>query len=249
MSWTRGLLAVLAVCVLLLAGSAGCGTSGTHKQTGGSNGPSTSPVGKLLDDTDKQGRHLRQVNKKGAPEIGIEVQPDTQDTWDVRLTVRHFRFSPGGTKPKPAAGRGFVALFVDDRLVARLRGTAYRLPARLVPRGTHHVTARLYADDGTVWAVRGEPVQSTADITSSAPGATPGPSRTPKTTSTPKGTAHPSTPAGTPSGTSGALATRSGPPDATPTPGAASHAAAMSAAGDGPRTGGRASPDRFGKAS
>jgi hypothetical protein len=206
-------------------------------------------VGKLLDDTDKQGRHLRQVSKKGAPEVGIEVQPDTQDTWDVRLTVRHFRFSPGGTKPKPAAGRGFVALFVDDRLVTRLRGTAYRLPARLVPRGTHHVTARLYADDGTVWAVRGEPVQSTADITSSAPGATPGPSGTPKPTATSNCGAHPSTPAAAPSGTSGALAAPSRPPDAVRAPGAASHAAARSTAGTGPCTGGRASPGRFGQAS
>ncbi|MFI6563171.1 hypothetical protein [Streptomyces sp. NPDC050534] len=171
MSWTRGLFAALAVCVLLLTGSAGCGSSAAHE---GKNGESTSPVGKVLDDTDKEGRHYREVQKKGAPEVGIQVQPDTGDTWDVRLAVRNFHFSPVGTKPRATAGRGVAYVFVDDRLVSRLRGLNCRLPARLVPRGTHHVTARLYADDGTVWAVKGRPIESTADITASQAAGTPG---------------------------------------------------------------------------
>jgi len=171
MSWTRGLLAALAVCVLLLTGSASCGSSAAHE---GKNGESASPVGKVLDDTDKEGRHYREVKKKGAPEVGIEVQPDADDTWDVRLQVHNFRFSPSGTKPRAVAGRGIAYIFVDDRLVNRLHGLTCRLPARLVPRGTHHVTARLYADDGTVWAVKGEAVESTADITASEAAGPPG---------------------------------------------------------------------------
>ncbi|MET9910612.1 hypothetical protein ABZZ74_28070 [Streptomyces sp. NPDC006476] len=234
MSWTRGLLAVLAACVLLLAGSAGCGSSDAHERTDGKGETSTSPVGKLLDDTDPQGRRLRQVDKKGAPDVGIEVLPDAHDTWDVRLTVHHFRFSPGGTKAKPVAGRGFASLFVDDRPVTRLRGTAYRLPARLVTRGTHHVTARLYADDGTVWAVKGKPVQSTADITVSGPDTTPG--GTPGASGTPGGT--PRAPS-----VSGGTSAASAPAGATADP------AAVSASGIDLRTEGRGSPDRVGKAS
>ena len=42
--------------------------------------------------------------------------------------------------------------------------------------GTHTVTARLHADDGTVWVVDGEPVESAADITASGTEATAGPS-------------------------------------------------------------------------
>jgi hypothetical protein len=171
MSWTRGLPAALAVCVLLLTGSAGCGSGAAHE---GRNGHSSSPVGKVLDDTDKEGRHYREVQKKDAPEVGIEVQPGAGNAWDVRLTVRNFRFSAEGAKPRAAAGRGVAYIFVDDRLVTRLRGLNCRLPARLVPRGTHHVTARLYADDGTVWAVKGEPVESTADITASEAAGRPG---------------------------------------------------------------------------
>jgi hypothetical protein len=141
---------------------------------------SPSPVGKVLDDTDEDGRHYREVDDEDAPEVDIEVQPDTDDSWDVRLTVQNFRFSAAGSKPKAVEGRGLAYLFVDGTLVNRLRTNDCRIPAHLVPRGTHTVTVRLYADDGTVWAVDGDPVESAADITASgaesAPAATTGPS-------------------------------------------------------------------------
>ncbi|MFJ9864819.1 hypothetical protein [Streptomyces sp. NPDC101165] len=167
MSWTswRGrALAVLTVCVLLPLGVQGCGTGEAH---GGADAISPSPVGKVLDDTDETGRHLREVGKKDAPEVGVEVTPDTAGGWDVRLRLRHFRFSPAGARPKAVPGSGLASLFVDGHPVTRLRVPEYHLAPRLVPHGTHHVTARLYADDGTVWAVHGEPVQTTADITAS----------------------------------------------------------------------------------
>ncbi|WP_345638423.1 hypothetical protein [Streptomyces thinghirensis] len=167
MSWMRGVLAVLAVCVLLLTGPAGCGSS----DTGGTGEPeardSATPVGRLLDATDEEGRRYREVDGERAPEVGIEVQPETDDSWVVRLTVRDFRFSPAGTEVEAVAGRGVAHLFLDGDLLTRLRGPEYRLAADLVPRGTHQLTVRLYADDGTVWAVDGEPVESTADITAS----------------------------------------------------------------------------------
>jgi len=169
MSWTRVPLAALVVCALI-GGSAGCGSSDAHGRGGK---VSASPVGKLLDDTDEQGRRYREVDKEGAPKVAIEVQPDSDDSWDVTLTVDHFRFSPIGTGRKAAAGRGIAVLYLDGRTLAELRTAEYRLAADLVPRGTHHVTARLYADDRTVWAVGGKPVESTADITQSAAEVTP----------------------------------------------------------------------------
>ncbi|MFI2201087.1 hypothetical protein ACH47Z_09985 [Streptomyces sp. NPDC020192] len=179
--WTRRTLAALAVCVLLPLGAAGCATGHT---TGGTHSPS--PVGKVLHDTDGSGRHLREVDKKNAPEVGVEVTPDTRGGWDVRLTFRHFRCSaPGARGGSAVAGRGLVYLFVDGHETTRLRTPGYHLPGRLVPHGTHHVTARLYADDGTVWAVHGTPVQSTADITVSDPGPTQSPTPTRSPTHTP----------------------------------------------------------------
>ncbi|MFF6826855.1 hypothetical protein OG481_04130 [Streptomyces longwoodensis] len=187
MSWTRALPAALAVCVLLLTGSVGCDSGGdrhTNQQQGrqesqegrpspGSQGAgeSTAPVGKVLEDTDEDGRHYRQVDGARAPEVGIEVQPDSDGSWDVRLTLRHFRLSPQGTPARAVAGRGFARLYVDHTPVADLRTPAHRIPAGYLPHGTHQVTARLYADDGTGWAVDGKPVQRTADITASGQGA------------------------------------------------------------------------------
>ncbi|MGW3987843.1 hypothetical protein [Streptomyces sp. NPDC004830] len=165
MSWTCAPRAVLAVCVLVPVGLAGCGSGDAPERQ-----DSPAPVGRLLDDRDQQGRAYREVEPEGAPDVGVEVQPDAGGAWDVRLSVRNFRFSPAGTTPRAAAGRGLAHLYVDGRLVARLRAPRYRLAADLVPRGTHHVTARLHADDGTVWAVDGKPVESTADITASRPG-------------------------------------------------------------------------------
>ncbi|MFJ9149700.1 hypothetical protein ACIRP7_16800 [Streptomyces sp. NPDC102270] len=169
MSWTRGLLALLAVCVLLVTGSVSCGTHGAQERK---DGRSVAPVGKVLDDTDHEGRHYREVDKENAPDVGIEVQPATDDCWTVRLTVQNFTFSPAATKAKAVSGRGVAVLFVDDRPVTTLRTPSYRLPSAYVPQGTHKVTARLYADDGTVWAVDGTPVESTADVTASKPEST-----------------------------------------------------------------------------
>ncbi|TQJ47988.1 hypothetical protein FBY34_7434 [Streptomyces sp. SLBN-115] len=171
MSWTRGSLAVPAVCVLLLAGSAGCGTSDAHERGDASTAASVSPspVGKVLKDTDDEGRHYREVEKKGAPEVGVEVEPEADGSWDVRLKVENFRFTPTAAKAGVAHGRGAARLYVDDQPVADLRTPSYRIPAGYLPHGTHQVTARLCADDGTVWAVDGKPVESTAYITASEP--------------------------------------------------------------------------------
>ncbi|NGO14678.1 hypothetical protein G5C60_45595 [Streptomyces sp. HC44] len=169
MSWTRGFLAVLAVCALLgalLAGLTGCDSG----DAGEDDGVKPSPVGKVLEDTDEEGRNYREIDKKRAPEVEIEVLPDARDGWNVRLTVSDFRFSPADAKKVAVEGRGYALLRLDGRSVALLRDPTHHLAGRLVARGTHQVTARLYADDDTVWAVDGEPVQSTADITVSEPG-------------------------------------------------------------------------------
>lgn len=222
MWWTRGRLPALAVCVLLLTGSAGCGSGGAREQKGGGSvAASPSPVGRVLEDTDDEGRRYREVDKKGAPDVGVEVEPDPDGGWDVRLKVRNFRFSPAGTKARAVAGRGTARLFVDDRPVADLRGTTYDIPAGHLSHGTHQVTARLYADDGTVWAVDGKPVESTADVTASEPEAEESPEA--ETSSTPDASSDAEVPSASPS--------------------------ALSAPGTFPRTEGRGSPDRGGKAS
>ncbi|MFF2995547.1 nuclear transport factor 2 family protein [Streptomyces sp. NPDC057950] len=229
MSWKRGPLAALAVCALL-GGPAGCGSGDGH---GRGERVSASPVGRLLDGTDERGRHYREVGKKNAPEVAIEIQPDFDHGWDVRLSVHHFHFSPAGARTRAVAGRGVALLYLDGRAIATLRTAEHHLAGGLVPRGTHHVTARLYADDRTVWAVHGKPVQSTADITASVAGPTHGPAPTPAPTRTPTRTA-------TPTGASTATPTTTPPRTRTAT---------TSGNGGTARTDTGGSPDPGGKAS
>ncbi|MBO1331932.1 hypothetical protein [Streptomyces sp. VRA16 Mangrove soil] len=154
----RALAATLLTCALL-TGLAGCGDD--------DGGPRH--VGTVLDKTDAEGRHLRQIPGKDAPDVGLVVQPDPgpDGGWDIRIRVRNFRLSPRGTEARAVHGRGYVQLYLDGRRLTLLRAVDYRLPGDRVTRGTHKVTARLYADDRTVWAVEGEPVEATADLTAS----------------------------------------------------------------------------------
>jgi hypothetical protein len=171
MTWWRGLLAALVVGGLLFLGSAGCGSGGAGGREKQGTQDTAQPVGKVLDETDEEGRHYREIGGKHAPEVGIQVQPGPGGAWEIRLTLRRFRLSPAGARPEAVAGRGTARLSVDGRRVTDLRTPACRLPARLMPHGLHHVRVRLYADDGTVWAVDGKPVQSTAAVTVSGEGA------------------------------------------------------------------------------
>ncbi|MFJ4716975.1 hypothetical protein [Streptomyces sp. NPDC088785] len=154
----RALAATLLACSLL-PGLAGCG--------GDDGGPRQ--VGTVLDQADGDGHHLRQVPAADAPEVGLIVQPDARPDggWDVRVRVRNFRFSPGKAAARAVHGRGYAQLYLDGARLSRLRADDYRLPGTRVSRGTHKVTARLYADDGTAWAVEGRPVEATADLTAS----------------------------------------------------------------------------------
>lgn len=163
--WLRAAATALA-CAVLTAPAAGCGSDGDGPRTAGE---------VVAERTDDEGRPYREISGEDAPEIGVVVQPDgaRPGGWDVRIRVRHFRLSPEGTPAEAVRGRGYARLSLDGRPLARLRTTAYRLPPTRLARGTHHLTARLYADDHTVWAVEGEPVEATADLTAS--GAEPSP--------------------------------------------------------------------------
>ncbi|WP_306319339.1 MULTISPECIES: hypothetical protein [unclassified Streptomyces] len=156
----RALAAALLTCALL-AGGAGCG--------GGDGDGGPRHVGEVLDRTDSEGHHYRRIPEKGAPEVGLIVKPVTGPAggWDVRIWVRRFRLSPEGTPARAVHGRGYALLYLDGRRIARLRAVDHRIPGSRLSRGTHHLTARLYADDHTVWAVAEDPVEATADLTAS----------------------------------------------------------------------------------
>jgi hypothetical protein len=158
---------------LLTAGALVCGASAcggrptTHHRPGTSHEQAGGSVGRLLTADDGSGHRLRQVEANGAPAVTVAVRPDSEDGWNVHLSVRNFRFSPDSVGGAALLGRGHARLFLDGHPLARLYGPWYHLPDSLVREagGGRTLTARLYADDHTAWAVHSTPIQATTPLT------------------------------------------------------------------------------------
>ncbi|MET9700319.1 hypothetical protein ABZY31_25855 [Streptomyces sp. NPDC006529] len=158
--------------LLAAAGAAGCGgRATTHHKPGTTHQQASGSVGTLLDARDEAGHRLRQVPAKGAPEVKLALRPDSEDGWNLQLEVGNFRFTPDSVGGAALAGGGHAHLLLDGRKVARLYGPWFHLSATQVPQGAHTLTARLYADDHTAWAVDGKPVEAAVPLTAPAPGA------------------------------------------------------------------------------
>ncbi|MFJ3902751.1 hypothetical protein [Streptomyces sp. NPDC090025] len=174
------MLLAVALGAVLVAGCGGRAT--THHKPGTSHQEATGGNGTLLAADDGTGHRLREVPAAGAPAVRIESTPDTEGGWNIHLVVERFTFTPESTGGAALPGRGHARLLVDGHPAARAYG-----PWAYLPPGARTVTARLYADDHTAWAVAGRPVEATLRLAAAAPPATPStapPSRAPGRTLT-----------------------------------------------------------------
>ncbi|WP_328911331.1 hypothetical protein OG230_07235 [Streptomyces sp. NBC_00234] len=158
-----------------MLGAGGCGgRATTHHKPGTGHEQAEGAVGRLLAAEDGTGHRLRQVDAADAPGLTLSARPDSEDGWNVHLSVSDFRFTPDSVGGAALPGRGHARLFVDGRPVARLYGPWYHLPAALVrgADGKGSLTAGLYADDHTAWAVDGKPIRATIPLTTGTTGTT-----------------------------------------------------------------------------
>ncbi|MFF4171549.1 hypothetical protein [Streptomyces sp. NPDC001744] len=157
----------------------GCGGRATTHHKPGTSHQEAAGGGTLLPARDEAGHRLRELPAADAPTVRVEARPDPEGGWNIHLTVERFRFTPESTGGAALPGRGHARLLVDGRETGRLYG-----PWGYVPAGSHALTVRLHADDHTVWAVAGAPVQATARLddtpTATAP-QTPSPTETGRT--------------------------------------------------------------------
>ncbi|MFF1410790.1 cupredoxin domain-containing protein [Streptomyces sp. NPDC058289] len=168
MSSRTGRAAALLALALLLAGGAATGCGGratTHHKPGTTHEQASGKVGTLLTADDGAGHRLREVPAEGAPEVRLAARPDSEDGWNLQLTLANFQFTPDSTGGAALPGAGHAHLELDGRKLARLYGPWFHLPAAQVPAGgPHTLTVRLYADDHTAWAVAGKPVEATLEL-------------------------------------------------------------------------------------
>ncbi|MFC9249719.1 hypothetical protein ACFT7S_38465 [Streptomyces sp. NPDC057136] len=167
----RGAALLLAAGLVLGVGGCG-GRPTTHHKPGTSHEQADGTVGRLLAADDGTGHRLRQVDAAGAPGVRLSARPDSEDGWNIHLTVRNFRFTPDSVGGAALPGRGHARLFLDGRPLARTYGAWHHLPATLVrgAGGSGSLTARLYADDHTAWAVDGKSIQTTIPLTTGSTG-------------------------------------------------------------------------------
>ncbi|WP_037643733.1 hypothetical protein [Streptomyces exfoliatus] len=187
MTHPRGAATPLLSLVLVLAAAlslAGCGgRATTHHKPGTTHEEASGSSGTLLPARDESGHRLREVPAATAPTVRVEARPDTEGGWNVHLAVERFRFTPDSTGGAALPGRGHARLLTDGRETARLYGAwGY------VPPGVRTLTVRLHADDHTVWAVAGAPVQATVRL-DGTPAASAPPSPPPSATASGAATA------------------------------------------------------------
>ncbi|MFJ9579953.1 hypothetical protein ACIRQF_26650 [Streptomyces sp. NPDC101191] len=159
-------LLALALGAVVTAGCGGRPT--THHKPGTSHQEATGVNGSLLTTKDGTGHRLREVPAAGAPAVRIEARPDSEGGWNVHLMVERFRFTPESTGGAALLGRGHARLLVDGHEAARAYGPWVHVPAGT---GARTLTARLLADDHTVWSVAGRPVEATVPLGAGAPSA------------------------------------------------------------------------------
>lgn len=120
--------------------------------------------GKLLSAEYMDGHKLREVPAEEAPSMELEVTEDPSTGWNVHVVTEDFEFAPerlGEVRPQ----EGHAHLFVDGEKVARLYAPWYHLSGSAVPVGEHELSVSLNANDHTVWAVDGEPIEATTTVT------------------------------------------------------------------------------------
>ncbi|MEU5447008.1 MULTISPECIES: hypothetical protein [Streptomyces] len=170
---------VLTAAALVFGASACGGRATTHHKPGTSHEQADGDTGRLLTADDGSGNRLREVDAEGAPAVTVAVRRDSEDGWNVQLSVRKFRFTPDSVGGAALLGRGHARLFLDGRPLARVYGSWYHLPDSLVrgAGGGTGLTAGLYADDHTAWAVNGAPVRAGASLAASSAKPAPGTAR------------------------------------------------------------------------
>lgn len=103
----------LTAAALVFGASACGGRATTHHKPGTSHEQAGGSVGRLLTADDGSGNRLRQVDADNAPSVTVAVRPDSEDGWNVHLTVRNFRFTPDSVGGAALLGRGHARLFLD----------------------------------------------------------------------------------------------------------------------------------------
>ncbi|MEM6998137.1 MAG: hypothetical protein AAF413_04470 [Patescibacteria group bacterium] len=113
------------------------------------------------------GTHMKHalfnVAAADAPSVSISVTEDAKSGWNVQLATDRFEFTPESVNSENVVGEGHAHLYVDGKKVARLYGSTFHYPENF--DGTREFRVTLNANDHGEYAVDGQVVEASLDIT------------------------------------------------------------------------------------
>ncbi len=97
------------------------------------------------------------------PSVSLQVTPEPEGGYLVRLETNHFAFAPGRADSSHVSGEGHAHLYVDGRKVARLYAPVYHLAD--LPSGKHAIAATLTTNDHQLYMQGSEVIRSQVEVT------------------------------------------------------------------------------------
>ncbi len=95
------------------------------------------------------------------PSISFDINEDSMNSWEVRVTTTNFTFTPEHINGAPIPGEGHVHLYIDNHLIIML-GPWYHIHA-LSP-GVHTIKVGLFNNDHSVYSVNGTYMETSRTI-------------------------------------------------------------------------------------
>ncbi|MHB8660544.1 MAG: hypothetical protein ACYC75_01195 [Minisyncoccota bacterium] len=95
------------------------------------------------------------------PTISYTISKDMIGGYDLHVTTTNYTFTPELVNEAPIPGQGHAHLYIDGQLTLLL-APWYHIP--LIAPGTHTITVSLNANDHSVVAENGKPIEATSTL-------------------------------------------------------------------------------------
>lgn len=97
-----------------------------------------------------------------APTLEIEIAPDPETGWNLRIYVSNFRFAPEHASTEHHRGEGHAHVYVNGNKLARVYGSWFHIAE--LPQGANEIMVTLNTNDHAVLAVDDKPVRAMAMV-------------------------------------------------------------------------------------
>jgi len=97
------------------------------------------------------------TGKINAPSLDMQVHPDPDSGWNIKLLTSNFKFSPAHTGSKHIFGEGHAHLYINDKKVSRIYGDWYYLAS--LPLGENKLRVTLNTNDHKLYILNNKAIE------------------------------------------------------------------------------------------